>query len=800
MSIDGRLAAQRFLARTSRFTFGSVSSIRTPAERYHSLYSRAVNLTTTGAPKERDLGRRIFLILAGLALIYAFVAGLRTVSDLDTGWQLATGRWVVQHHHVPSVDVLSYTAQGEHWIYPVGAGVVFYLAFLLGGYALLSWMSAAACVGTIALLLRRGTAASAAIAILAVPLIAERTPPRADMFTVVLFAAFLSILWENYETGRARLWLLPLLMLVWVNVHLGFAAGLGLLAAYAGTEALEVFCGTGRQRSAMARLRRACPWLLATAAVTLLNPWGWGIYRALLAQGEAPQTWIAEWKGIRMNWATARAAFAQGGVRSAIFSVLAIAVVAGAIALLRRQWGAAILLFASAYAPVHHLRMEAVFACVVVVVGGQELAAALDRVGSGIRLPQLRTAFAGIAVMLLAMLTYSRSADLVTNRYYFGADPHHATFGAGLSWWFPRRAAEFIQREHLPGEVFNTYDEGGYVTWQLGPERRDYIDGRYMPFGLKRVERERQLLQSPPDSPLWNEETRRYNINTILLSRGDGIERGPLKKLCGSNTWQPVYLDEVSAVFVRRMPQTEALILRFGVDCTTVPLPAETDFNSRAKEFAAWSNAAGVLAALGRNQDALNAADKALAMFPGSVSTRLVRAAALGGMNRLAEAEKELLTAVALSPSEYTWSDLAEFYRHEGRNTEAIAALKKAVELEADPHQTLVELGYYALSAEHPEDALKALDQAERSASSEEKKTSGRGSFAYKLATGRAEAWKQMGDAKRAASFQEEAVKLAPDAPQPWLNLAAIYELQGRSADADRAKARAASLAENRDR
>jgi Flp pilus assembly protein TadD len=759
-----------------------------------------VNLTTTGAPKERDLERRVFLILVGLALIYAFLAGLRTVSDLDTGWQLATGRWVVQHHHVPSVDVLSYTAQGEHWIYPVGAGVIFYLAFLIGGYALLSWMSAAACVGTIALLLRRGSAASAAIAILAVPLIAERTPPRADMFSVVLFAAFLSILWENYETGRARLWLLPLLMLVWVNVHFGFAAGLGLMLAYAGTEMLEVVCGAMRRRAALQRLRRAYPWLLGTAAVTLMNPWGWGIYRALLLQSQAQQSWIAEWKGIRFNWPTASAAFAQGGVRSAIFSLLAIAVIAGVMALLRRQWGAAILLFAAAYAPVRHIRMGAVFACIVVVVGGQNLAAALDRIGSWVRLPRLRTAFAGIAVMLLAMLTYSRSADLVTNRFYFGADPHLATFGTGLSWWFPRRAAEFIEQQHLPGQVFNTYDEGGYLTWQLGPQRLDYIDGRDTLFGVKRVEQERQLLASPPDSPLWKEETSRYNINTILLSRGDGIDHGQLKKLCASNTWQPVYLDEVSAVFVRRMPQTETLILRFGVDCTTAPLPAETDFSSRAQEFAAWSNAAGVLAVLGRNPEALHAADKALAMFPGSVSTRLVRAAALGGLNRLPEAEKELLTAVALSPSAYTWSDLAQFYRHEGRGTEAIAALKKAVELQADPHQTLLELGYYALSAGHPEDALKALDRAERFASSDEKKTSGRGSFAYKLATGRAEAWKQMGDAKRAAAFQEEAVKLAPDAPQPWLNLAAIYELQGRSADADRAKARAASLAEGENR
>ena len=96
-------------------------------------------------------------------------------SDPDTGWQMATGRWTVQHHHVPSVDVLSYTAPNEPWTYPVGAGAVLYLAYLVGGFTLLSWISAAATAGTVALLLRRGSSASAAIAIIAVPMIAQRT-------------------------------------------------------------------------------------------------------------------------------------------------------------------------------------------------------------------------------------------------------------------------------------------------------------------------------------------------------------------------------------------------------------------------------------------------------------------------------------------------------------------------------------------------------------------------------------------------------------------------------------------------
>jgi tetratricopeptide (TPR) repeat protein len=767
-------------------------------------YTLAVKSATKGSPKEDNsfLERRLFLILACIAITYAFLAGLRTVADYDTGWQLATGRWVVQHHQVPAFDVLSYTARGEHWLYPVGAGVVFYGVFLLGGYTLLSWMSAAACAGAIALLLRRGCPAGAAIAILAVPLIAERTRPRADMFTVVLFAAFLSILWENYKTGRAPLWLLPLLMVPWVNVHFGFAAGLGLILVYVGTEVLEAVCGQERRRAAMQRLRRASGWLAATALVTLINPWGWEMYRALILQERASaeqQLWIAEWRGIRVNWPTASAAFSLGGARSAFFVLLVIAVVVGVIALFRTQFGAAILLLGAAYEPIRHFRMAAVFACVVVVVGGPILWETLTGIGSWIRLPRLRLVLAYGAAFLFAVLAFARSADLVSNRYYFGGVTDIATFGTGLSWWFPQRAAEFIEREDLPGEIFNTYDGGGYISWRLGPRRLDYIDGRDTLFGLQRVERLRLLLGSPPDSTDWEQEASRFNINTIILSL-DGIQHGRLKDFCASTNWRPVYLDEVSAVFVRRIPQTEALIERFPVDCATAPLPAERPGKSRAEQFVAWSNAATVLAVLRRNSEALAASEKALTIFPGSSSAHLVKASVLTTMHRLPEAEQELLTASALSPSEFTWSALADFYRSEDRGTDAITALRRAAELQADPAPTLVQLGYYSLSVGHPDDALEAFDEAVRSASGDLKRETGSNSFSYNVATGRAMAWSRSGDPARAVSFQEEAVRLAPDIPQPWLNLAQIYELQGRSADADRAKAHAASLTENQSR
>jgi hypothetical protein len=48
------------------------------------------------------------------------------------------------------------------------------------------------------------------------------------MFTIVLVATFLSVLWERYEYGAGKLWPLILLMVAWVNLHLGFLSGLVL--------------------------------------------------------------------------------------------------------------------------------------------------------------------------------------------------------------------------------------------------------------------------------------------------------------------------------------------------------------------------------------------------------------------------------------------------------------------------------------------------------------------------------------------------------------------------------------------
>jgi len=312
-------------------------------------------------PKQRDWARACLITIA---ILYALVAGLRTVSEMDLGWQMATGRYIVQHHEIPSKALFTYTAPDAKWIYPVLSEIVFYLLFKLGGFAALSWLNAIACVCTIALLSASGGRASAVLAIVAVPTIALRTMPRADLFTTVLFAALLFLLWRYHEGKQSRLWLLPLLFLFWANLHFGFAAGLALLGGYLLLE-LGQAVYVEKRSAALDRMKRALPWIVASFAATLFNPWGMGIYRSLVLQNEAAkpsQDFIGEWSGVHFNELALQQFFSLRDPASADWWILAFTALAIVVCLFRKRIGEAILLSGAAYEAVQHLRFQAILA------------------------------------------------------------------------------------------------------------------------------------------------------------------------------------------------------------------------------------------------------------------------------------------------------------------------------------------------------------------------------------------------------------------------------------------------------
>lgn len=755
--------------------------------------------------------RNAFLGVAGLALIYAFLAGFHTLEDFDLGWQLASGRWIVQHHQIFSSDVFSYTAAGQPWIYPALSGIFFYACFMLGGYALLTWVGALASASTVALLLRKNSVAVAMLALIAVPMIASRTQPRAEMFSTILFAAYLTLLWKHYRDHRAVLWLLPFLMLLWVNLHPGFISGALLCLVYVCIEGLD--CISAERRSvASERLRRAWIWLVLTAVATILNPWGPGIYAALARQARAQSlhsVWIVEWGGIHPSWNSFVQAIDLRDPQSSFWWLALVALASTGYALWRKQWGAAVLLAGSLILTFRHQRLQGLFACVVVVVGGSLLEEFLNaaeirksdpkRVDRRHRLQFVRGY--GVAAVLIFVVGTSilRSVDLVTNRYYMRSD-QLAAFGTGLSWWFPERAVQFLERERPPGNVFNGYSLGGYLTWRLYPEYRDYIDSRALPFGPELFFRAYDLAVEPPESAAWAQEVEARGINAMIvpISRYQGMTIFPqLHNFCHSKTWTPVYMDEVSVVILRRTPATNAIVDRLQIDCDKKALDVPTEASTgRAKidAFNAWANAGGVLYSVERYPEALTYLDRAQQSYPDNANVHLLRALVFEQLGQAAHAEAEFRTSLELDPSDETFFDLGLFYMTQKRYADAAEIFRESAESSARPHEMWMMQGQALLQMHQPESALAALEKAEAANPFGESSEALGATFNSMIATGRAKACYQLGQLSQAVSFQEDAVRLAPGNPKLWLGLADLYQEQGRSEDAAKARARAGEL------
>ncbi|MGH9495732.1 MAG: tetratricopeptide repeat protein [Candidatus Sulfotelmatobacter sp.] len=751
------------------------------------------------------IARHAWWGVAALALIYALLAGLHTLKDFDLWWQLATGRWVAQHQ-VFSADVFSYTAHGQHWIYPVLSGLVFYGCYLAGGYALLSWLGAIVCAGTVALLLRKESFAISTLALMAVPLIANRTQPRAEMFTTLLFAAFLSLLWKNFRDGNARLWLLPVLMSLWVNLHPGFVAGLALCCAYVLLEALRLPFAQERG-PALKHLRRAWLWLALTCVATLINPWGIFIYSAVLRQQSAQSVhnlWVTEWQGVHISSASLHQATDWRDPQSAFWWLGVIAVIGIGLAMWRRQFGPAVLLAASLYLGFQHVRLQALFVCVVVVVGGSLIEEGLQIRWHGAsdrdHVPQLQTYGTAVLACALAILIGFRSFDLISNRYYMRSN-QLSLFGTGISWWYPERAVDFLEREKLPAQVFNGYTLGGYLTWRLFPEYRDYIDSRALPFGSELFFRAYSLAAQGPDSTAWRQEAESRNINTIIvpLSRYQGMSIFPqLHAFCHAKSWSPIYLDEVSAIFVRRTGQTDALVARRAIDCDkfSFDLPNQAtvrhSVRMKAELFNAWANAGGVLYSLERYPEALAYLSRAESIFAENANVHLVRALTLQQMGHGVEAEAEFETSLRLEPNDEAWFDFGLFYMTQKRYADAADLFRQSAETSSRPHEMWMMLGQAELQMRQPGPALAAFDKAEASSPFGAGGESLGAGFYSLLATGRAKAWYQLGDAAKAVEFQEEAVRFAPEDPKLWLGLADLYEAQGRTTKAAEARAHVA--------
>ncbi|MFQ5945247.1 MAG: hypothetical protein ACE5NC_03270 [Anaerolineae bacterium] len=472
--------------------------------------------------------RRLFVLLLFLAI---FAMATQEIADPDFWWHLRTGQLIWDTGSIPRTDPFSHTMTGAPWVaHEWLSEALLYAGFALGGDSALILIFAGIITITFWLVYAQseGRPYLAGFLTLAAALASAISwGVRPQMITLLFGALFLFLL-EEYRSGRRhRLWLLPLLTAIWVNLHGGYLLGPVLIAAYLAGAAVSAWMG----RSAPA-MRPLALTLLASGAASLLNPQGPGIwlYPFGTLASAAMQSYIVEWFSPDFHQA-------QFLPLAALFLLTVIT-----LAVSRRPLDPTdtLLLLGLGFAGLRSARNVPLFALVAAPILSRHAVEAIARSQRGsrwIRSYQGAGSRAGtlLNVALLGLALFAAGLKVGTS-----LRNNHALQTEA----FPAAAVEFIQANPPEGKMFNLYRWGGYLTWRLWPQHSVYIDGRADLYGDAFIE---TYLQTYRVRPGWDEPLHRFGVEWIVIDAGS-----PLATLLDEHSdWARAYRDALAEIFVR---------------------------------------------------------------------------------------------------------------------------------------------------------------------------------------------------------------------------------------------------------
>jgi hypothetical protein len=131
-------------------------------------------------------------------------------------------------------------------------------------------------------------------------------------------------------------------------------------------------------------------------------------------------------------------------------------------------------------------------------------------------------------------------------------------YGVGMTEHkFSFKAAEFLRKNPIHGRMFNFFDIGGFLDWQLYPQALTFIDGRTY---NQEVFMEHQVVTGA--MPGWEKVLEKYGINYIVLKSMDssGMILPIVPLLANDPNWSLVFSDGLFVIFVRNAPEQRGYI------------------------------------------------------------------------------------------------------------------------------------------------------------------------------------------------------------------------------------------------
>jgi hypothetical protein len=479
------------------------------------------------------LTTRQLVVAASFLAIFALVCGFGV--DTDTWWHLRAGQFILENHSLPETDSFTFTRQDATWHYPGWlADTIMTMLYRAGGAAALSGLTAV-CVLLAFVLVYRTLSGDAFLKSFILLLAAYASSifwsARPQIFSLVLSAFFFYLLHQYIWKNQNRLWILPLGMAVWVNLHGGYAIGFIFLAlALVGQTGVTLFA----QATARAVEWQKLKWIAAAAFGCLLavgvNPYGYEmlVYPFRTVSISLLQQYIQEWQS--PNFHTLQA-------QSFLWLLFGTFIAAG-ISGVRMDFREIVFLTGTSYLgflAARNIELMIVVAPSILSYYANVLLVRVTPNWEG-QVNQFRDGFQ--KRMNTGLLCFIACA--VGAFAWWMNSP--ASIAAKLAKQEPVAAVQWLAQRPGKGNLLNAYNWGAYLLWEL-PQYKVFIDGRTDLFGDDILSQYVELINAGPRSQSL---LTRWDIRVALLDPAM-----PLVQRLQDSGWLVAYQDAQAIVLER---------------------------------------------------------------------------------------------------------------------------------------------------------------------------------------------------------------------------------------------------------
>jgi hypothetical protein len=469
--------------------------------------------------------------------IFLFVCtqGFRVLNgDGDLGRHLTIGNYILDHWRIPTHDIFSNTMPGAYlvpheWL----CGVFFALAnraLGLSGAVLLSGIViASAFVIVYKQLINRGVFRLAALCITAWAVLASfiHWQVRPHIFTFLFVAVWISILDDAVNNTKRKIWLLPMIMLLWANMHGGFFLGFLILGAYFAGWAWEYWLGLSNKETGLYLIKTGF-W---SFIISFLNPAGWHLW--ITSTGLIGKKFIID----NTNEYLSPNFHIISTWPFLVMFIASLILIGSSHTTLRKH---EVLLSAGfTTLSLYMARNIPLYAIITAPYLGTLLQPALNglaklqqsnKILSDMEMKLKGFMYPVIAVLATAFLFIS---NVQIGPYKMG-NQHDATR-------FPVEAASWLKENPQDGNMFNEFIWGGYLLYRLWPDQTVFIDGTTDFFG-EALTREYSAVVSLEDG--WQEIIKKYNVSWAIMPSKSPLVAALEKEL----GWQIIYQDSTATI------------------------------------------------------------------------------------------------------------------------------------------------------------------------------------------------------------------------------------------------------------